>query len=141
MEVRANEQDVTSAQVAESEKGNEGVSEQTSSFGKFKDLKSLLDAYNSLEAEFTRRCTRVKELEGMLASENIKDKTATAVPSDTRREQGGQNFDGFIGEPLKTSAKFVKEGGVYEPVVTKPKTITEAGNYASQMFLLNKQGE
>ena len=87
------------------------------------------------------RFGKVKELEGMLASENIKDKTATAVPSDTRREQGGQDFDGFFGEPLKTSAKFVKEGGVYEPVVTKPKTITEAGNYASQMFLLNKQGE
>lgn len=32
-------------------------------FGKFKDAKSLLSAYNSLQAEFTRRCQRVKELQ------------------------------------------------------------------------------
>ena len=31
--------------------------------GKFKDVKALLDAYNSLEAEFTRRSQRLKELE------------------------------------------------------------------------------
>ena len=33
------------------------------SLGKFKDVQSLFDAYNSLQAEFTRRCQRVKELE------------------------------------------------------------------------------
>lgn len=33
------------------------------SLGKFKDVKSLFDAYNSLQAEFTRRCQKVKELE------------------------------------------------------------------------------
>ena len=32
-------------------------------FGKFKDAKSLLNAYNALQSEFTRRCQRVKELE------------------------------------------------------------------------------
>ncbi len=31
--------------------------------GKFKDVKSLLNAYNALQSEFTRRCQRVKELE------------------------------------------------------------------------------
>ena len=33
------------------------------SYGKFKDKEGLLNAYNSLQAEFTRRCQRVKELE------------------------------------------------------------------------------
>lgn len=32
-------------------------------FGKFKDAKSLLNAYNALQSEFTRRCQKVKELE------------------------------------------------------------------------------
>ncbi len=35
----------------------------TENFGKFKDAKSLLNAYNALQSEFTRRCQRVKELE------------------------------------------------------------------------------
>ncbi|MCQ2399439.1 MAG: hypothetical protein MJ072_02915 [Clostridia bacterium] len=34
------------------------------SYGKFKDLSSLLKAYGNLEAEFTRRSQRLKELEG-----------------------------------------------------------------------------
>lgn len=32
--------------------------------GKFKDVQTLLKAYSDLEAEFTRRCQRLKELEG-----------------------------------------------------------------------------
>ncbi len=141
MEVQANEQVVTATQVAESEKGNEGVNAQTSSFGKFKDLKSLLDGYNSLEAEFTRRCTRIKELEGKLVAISEKDKAAEAVPEIARAEQSGKSFDGLFGEPLKTDAKFVKDGGVYETVPVKPKSIKEAGRFASQMFLSNKQGD
>ena len=35
----------------------------TEEFGKFKDAKSLLNAYNALQSEFTRRCQKVKELE------------------------------------------------------------------------------
>ena len=43
--------------VAESDLG------ATEDLGKFKDVKSLLNAYNALQSEFTRRCQRVKELE------------------------------------------------------------------------------
>ena len=32
-------------------------------YGKFNSLESLVDAYNSLQSEFTRRCQKVKELE------------------------------------------------------------------------------
>ena len=35
----------------------------TEEFGKFKDAKSLLNAYNALQSEFTRRCQKVKELD------------------------------------------------------------------------------
>ena len=41
-----------------------------SPYGKFKDAKSLLSAYNNLEAEFTRRSQRLKELEKGSLSKN-----------------------------------------------------------------------
>lgn len=48
------------APAAEAETENEN-SAQT--LGKFKDVKTLLNAYESLQAEFTRRSQRLKELE------------------------------------------------------------------------------
>ena len=38
--------------------------------GKFRSVEALLHAYNSLEAEFTRRSQRLRELEGKGAGEN-----------------------------------------------------------------------
>ena len=49
------------AHTAEAEK-NTGAS-NLNKYGKFNSLESLVDAYNSLQAEFTRRCQKVKELE------------------------------------------------------------------------------
>lgn len=43
--------------------GAEEVEGTTEYYGKFKDAKSLLNAYNALQSEFTRRCQKVKELE------------------------------------------------------------------------------
>ncbi|MDD2445759.1 MAG: hypothetical protein PHX09_02995 [Clostridia bacterium] len=46
------------------EKLNENIFEQSvGSLGKFKNTQSLLTAYNNLQAEFTRKCQRLKELE------------------------------------------------------------------------------
>ena len=36
---------------------------ESAPYGKFSNAKDLLDAYNSLQSEFTRRCQKVKELE------------------------------------------------------------------------------
>lgn len=41
------------------------VAEEKSPLGKFKDVDALIQAYNSLEAEFTRRSQRLKQLERM----------------------------------------------------------------------------
>ena len=38
-------------------------SPQGSSLGKFKDAESLLDAYNNLQAEFTKKCQKLSEFE------------------------------------------------------------------------------
>jgi hypothetical protein len=48
------------AGAAEAEKENMNAAEK---LGKFKDVKALMEAYTNLEAEFTRRSQRLKELE------------------------------------------------------------------------------
>jgi hypothetical protein len=42
---------------------NELENQEGSMLGKFKDAKSLLEAYNSLESEFTRKCQKLAELQ------------------------------------------------------------------------------
>ena len=59
--------------------------ETSGSFGKFKDARSLLKAYNLLEAEFTRRSQRLKELE---SAYNGEDNAKAPSISDTETESG-----------------------------------------------------
>ena len=51
------------------EKGTE-KSDYGSPLGKFKDLDSLLNAYNELQSEFTRKCQRLSETEKKLQEVN-----------------------------------------------------------------------
>lgn len=52
------------AQGAQAQEGlGDGLSSLDGSLGKFKDAQSLYSAYNSLQAEFTRKCQRLSELE------------------------------------------------------------------------------
>ena len=46
---------------------------------KFKDVSALAEAYNALQAEFTRRCQRLKELE--MRAEEYSGKAHTDCPS------------------------------------------------------------
>ena len=51
---------------SESDEQKEVVASQSnegSSLGKFKDQESLLEAYNNLQAEFTRKCQKLSQLE------------------------------------------------------------------------------
>lgn len=47
----------------EAEPENISENSESSMYGKFKDAKSLLEAYNSLEAEFTRKSQRLAEIQ------------------------------------------------------------------------------
>ena len=58
-----NEQTEVAAHTAEAESSN-GAAATEVSLGKFKDVNSLLKAYENLESEFTRRSRRLRELEG-----------------------------------------------------------------------------
>lgn len=61
-------------------------SDNGSQYGKFKDAESLLTAYNNLQAEFTRKCQRLSELEKqeqeVPAKEEMEDKTPVFETED-----------------------------------------------------------
>jgi formyltetrahydrofolate hydrolase len=48
-----------------------------STLGKFKDTKTLLDAYNSLEAEFTKKCQKLADLQRELQNNAIFNNSQT----------------------------------------------------------------
>ncbi|MCQ2399825.1 MAG: hypothetical protein MJ072_04905 [Clostridia bacterium] len=56
--------EICNSQTVETENEVKGDDANVISYGKFKDLTSLLKSYENLEAEFTRRSQRLKELEG-----------------------------------------------------------------------------
>ena len=62
-----------SANVPSADENSEPSVQQSngSQYGKFKDAQSLLDAYNNLQAEFTRKCQKLSELEKTQQSEMI----------------------------------------------------------------------
>lgn len=146
MQTMSNEQtlDLQTAHPVDTE-GNLGASQQKAdvSLGKFKDAKELLNAYNSLQAEFTKRCQRLKELEGKA----LDDKTT--VPSKDKGEEPlveskgttQQDKQDILKEYLKEimgskqTAVLMDGGGVgITAPVKKPASILEAGRLAKEIF-------
>lgn len=88
----------TDAVSVDKEKGSTG-------FGKFKDANALLKAYESLQAEFTRRSQRLKEMERAMdnreaASAQKVEKLKKGAEERKRRER---EFDSFV-EALENAA-------------------------------------
>lgn len=114
--------------------------------GKFKDVKTLYKAYSELEAEFTRRSQRLRELENG-NKERIKPDEEKPAPSPSDEDiinavkQNARVRDAVIGEYLKEVAKSksvplaVSGGGVAAPRIL-PKSVKEAGKLAQEF--LNK---
>ena len=113
--------------------------------GKFKDVQTLLKAYSDLEAEFTRRSRRLKELEhgnkaetepdGAEASPSRQDELLKRALSDDKVR------DAVIGEYLKGVAEgkgvtLLSGGGGVSAPRAVPKSVKEAGKLASE-FLKN----
>ena len=145
MEKLINEQTETSAQPATAEQ-NLGASEGEVSLGKFKDVNALLSAYNSLESEFTKRCQKIKELEGALSSIDKVEapKEELSEVADVKTDITDKEKEDILKEylqdvMLKKQKAVLLDGtgvGVKTPI-TRPKTITQAGELARQ--ILTKQ--
>ena len=142
MENQINEQTQIQEQT-QFENSNQIATEQAVSLGKFKDVNALLSAYNSLESEFTKRCQRIKELEGALKPDD-KDKVPaenlTAVQNAKQQltEQEKQEvlkeyLQGVLDKKQKAVLLDGAGLGVKTPV-SKPKTISQAGMLAKNIF-------
>lgn len=130
---------VKSADAAEAEK------EIAAELGKFESIGALMAAYKSLEAEFTRRSQRLKELE---EENKAREKSGCGAPSRESDEIAAksENIDdsvknAIIEEYLKTvaSGKSVPliVGGVSSAAPSfAPRTLKEAGALAER-FLKN----
>ncbi len=58
-----------SKQVEQTQNEAQTISTDGSSLGKFKDQESLLEAYNNLQAEFTRKCQKLSKLEKEMSNQ------------------------------------------------------------------------
>lgn len=121
--------------------------------GKFKDVRALLDAYNSLEAEFTRRSQRLRELENASKATVAAEHAATAgEPSQGQKLDGAQLLDAarkseevknaIISDYLSHASKnrsvpFVTGGITIAAGRQTPATLKEAGELAEKF--LNKR--
>lgn len=106
--------------------------------GKFGSVDALLNAYKSLEAEFTRRSQRLKELEEGNKAQSMPQGALSQGVQQSREEfvaaatQDAEVKEAVIGEYLKTvfNNKGIPMivGGVATPAPkTCPKSVKEAG--------------
>ena len=109
MKQRDIEQTASTTQTAEAEKIT-GVADDAVSLGKFKDVKSLLTAYENLESEFTRRSRRLKELEGIV-SERKGETTPTGASPNTVATDGGTAKNPIVAEATAEKAISDKASG------------------------------
>ena len=139
MNETTNEQTEKISQIAEAKEA--GGEESSVSLGKFKDVNALIAAYNSLQAEFTKRCQRIKELEARAAVDKAiptekTDKSENQPLSITEEEK--ENFiKGYLKEIMgaKSKAIVMDDFGVsVKTPVNKPKTVEEAGRLAKELL-------
>ncbi len=130
------------AEPAETEKTNAATG-----LGKFKSVDALIKAYFELEAEFTRRSQRLKELEEGNKAQSVPEEGASSRESLNREyiknlALGDEEIrNAVIGDYLKSLAQNKSipliSGGVLTPAPkAKPKSVREAGALAER-FLKN----
>ncbi len=144
MEEIKNEQTTPLTQTAEAEI-DVGEEKGAVSLGKFKDVEALLNAYNSLQSEFTKRCQKIKELEGKLESGDktvvppVEQQNATTNQENTTFLDKEKILKDYLLDVLEKKPSAIIMDGAGASVkapVNRPKTIEEAGNLAKN--LLNK---
>lgn len=117
--------------------------------GKFKDVKALWEAYQALEAEFTRRSQRLKELEANKVAKTPADNPAENAEAPSQEAEGKAEAklpslsdevkNAVIEEYLngvasKRGVPFVTGGGAVATPRRTPSTLREAGVLAGKLF-------
>ena len=142
MEELKNEQTEVTSHTAGAEISN-GEKATEVSLGKFKDVNALLSAYNSLESEFTKRCQKIKELEGALSSFDKQNPSVEVtaenkeqtqdITGEKKQEILKEYLTGILGRKQKAIVLDGSGVGVKTPV-NRPKTIRQAGELAKEIF-------
>lgn len=112
-------------------------SKAAAALGKFKDVKTLLKAYSDLEAEFTRRSQRLKELENGNKAATPSDGTSEPSSEQSEKERiesakaDEKIRDAIIGDYLKGLAEnkvpLIAGGEAVSASRNSPKSVKEAG--------------
>ncbi|MDD3947742.1 MAG: hypothetical protein PHI19_07890 [Clostridia bacterium] len=84
------------------------------SYGKFKTKEGLLEAYNSLEAEFTRRSQRIKELESLFNTREAEEKWNKKVGELTEKYPVAKQFTAEIGEVIAEKKELLEDENCLE---------------------------
>ena len=135
-----------------------GAAVPADGLGKFKSVDALLNAYNSLEAEFTRRSQRLRELEGAAtkngnagSDDNVSPSLPQSESPSAAREQapfqkGEEDTgvsqevrDAIIAEYLasvRKDAPYLMSGGAsfVSAPVNRVKTLEDAAAAAAELF-------
>jgi uncharacterized protein YlxW (UPF0749 family) len=99
---------------------------------KFRDIEALKASYNSLQAEFTKRCQRIKELEGEVKNASLKREITRDEKLDIIKE--------YLEDISKNNSAVILTGGqVAKTPIKRPKTISEAGRLAKEFFIKSKE--
>ena len=143
MEKPNNEQAELNVQPAVAEE-NKGTKQEEVSLGKFKNVEALLSAYNSLEAEFTKRCQKIKELESAINSSDKEtsptekiDENSNASVKNISEEEKNNILQEYLKGVLDKKQKPVLINGVGVGVktpISRPKTISQAGALAREIL-------
>ena len=144
------EQCTATAEAAEAERDNAAAE-----LGKFKDVKTLMSAYQALESEFTRRSQRLKELEANKENAPTAEAANGGAPSHGAESEAERakpalaDLDDEIKQAVieeylnsvcqKRGVPFVTGGGAVAAQRPTPATLREAGALAGKLF--NKKEE
>lgn len=148
---KAKELETEISQCEEAATAVKETSEINSGLGKFRDAESLKKAYDSLSSEFTKRCQKIKELEGLIAAKD-KESGAAVADGDAVRDDGINVLKEISEETKKTIVKeylneiaknsaskiAVGSGAAVKTPCKKPRTFEEAGKMVKK-FLIDKE--
>ncbi len=141
-EFKVEQAEGVASQTANAERTH-GEEQASVSYGKFKDATALLKAYESLEAEFTKRCQRIKELEKVSSVD--KSESEKSLPTDNAQtdfsgiteENKKTILEGYLKEVLgaKTNAVVLDRAGTgVRTPTSRPTTVQDAGRLAKELF-------
>lgn len=125
----------TAAQGAEDQTGEGAAAD----LGKFKSVDALLNAYNSLEAEFTRRSQRLRELEGKFAGENGKPPAEQGEKENRTAALTAEDVRKIVRDCVGEGAPYIMAEGGSFAAAPRPKirSLEEAGRLARDLFRKN----